>query len=303
MEFQQLDDMINELSIKVREPVQDMYALSLWREAMFSLVTKIGALKLPSAAPTASDDNTSLDPTDWPSARYLAHKMLDHSLDLIQHVRERPVWRPIPQDVSQTLQCEPLPEHPSSLSKVCDDALAHVVPYSLGNTHPRFWGWVLGEGTLGGVLGDMIAASMNPNCGGLSHSAVFVERAVINWMRQVFNFPEAACSGILVSGTTMATVTSLAVARHRASIANTDDGMGHESKFRVYASTETHVCLKKALKLLGFGSEALRFIPVSDDFRIKIDDLKASIRQDREQGLRPLAIVGNAGRSSFFLRR
>ena len=299
MDSSKLDKVIEEVCIKAHEPVHDIDSMNGWMTQMLSLINKMAEVKLPSSIDQESVRNSSFDPEDWPSARYLAHRMLDSSLDFMQHVRDRPVWRSIPCDVSKKLENESLPEHSHPLSEICEDVLKNILPYSLGNTHPRFWGWVQGEGTLGGVLGDMIAASMNSNCGGLSHSAVFVERAVINWMRKVFRFPDAICGGVLVTGTMMATVTSISVARHRASLDLGQSDLFLRSKLVVYASTETHLCVPKALKLLGFGPEAIRFIPVGDDFRINIVSLKTSIRDDRDNGLLPFAIVGNAGTVSL----
>ncbi len=50
----------------------------------------------------------------------------------------------------------------------------------------------------------------------------------------------------------------------------------------------------KALELLGIGSTAMRLISVNDQFRIKIDELKKTIRNDRENGFIPFCIIGNA---------
>jgi glutamate/tyrosine decarboxylase-like PLP-dependent enzyme len=63
----------------------------------------------------------------------------------------------------------------------------------------------------------------------------------------------------------------------------------------VYASEEVHMCVVKALELLGFGSNALHLISVDENFCIKIDELKKTIKNDRENGLTPFCIVGNAG--------
>ncbi len=111
------------------------------------MVNKIAELKV-SSLPSNSQENSSLNPVDWPSARCVAHEMLDSSLDYIQYVRNRPVWRPVPHDVRAILEHEPLPEQAQSLSAVCHDVLNYVMPYAKGNTHPRYWGWVSGEGTL-----------------------------------------------------------------------------------------------------------------------------------------------------------
>ena len=50
-----------------------------------------------------------------------------------------------------------------------------------------------------------LAGALNANIGGREHAAVYVERQVIDWARQLFRLPDTA-SGILVSGTSIETV-------------------------------------------------------------------------------------------------
>jgi aromatic-L-amino-acid decarboxylase len=222
--------------------------------------------------------------------------MLDSSLDYIQYVRDRPVWRAIPTDVRAALEEEPLPEHGQSLSAVCHDALNYVIPYARGNAHPRYWGWVSGEGTLGGIIGDMISATLNINACASTHSAAFVERTIIDWMRQLFSLPEYGTGGLLVSGTSTATVISMATARQRVLADVRQDGLVNAPQLVAYGSTETHGCIVKALELLGLGSKALHLVPVDENFRIKIPELKTAIQDDRDKGLIPFCIIGNAGK-------
>ncbi|CAF3833663.1 unnamed protein product [Rotaria sp. Silwood1] len=222
--------------------------------------------------------------------------MLDASLDYIQTIRDRPVWRPIPEDVRAILEDASLPEGSRSLIDVCHDVLTYILPYPRGNTHPRYWGWVKNEGTVGGVLADMITSAINPNSsGGFFHSGYLLERAVIDWMRQVFGFPKMKNGGLLVSGTSMATIMSIATARRRAIVNIREVGLANGPQLIAYASTEVHGCVIKALELLGLGSKALHLIPTDDNFRIKIDELKVAIRDDRDKGLVPFCIIGNAG--------
>ncbi len=63
----------------------------------------------------------------------------------------------------------------------------------------------------------------------------------------------------------------------------------------LYASQEIHSSIQKAVELLGLGSEALRLVPVNDNFQIDIQALKATIAQDREDGDMPFCVVGAAG--------
>jgi hypothetical protein len=39
----------------------------------------------------------------------------------------------------------------------------------------------------------------------------------------------------------------------------------------LYGSTETHVCIDKAVQLLGLGEDNYRKIPVDDDYQMRID--------------------------------
>ena len=139
--------------------------------------------------------------------------MLDSALDHVEQVDLRPVWTPVPQAVKDALDA-PLPQAPQAPREICDDIRRLILPYGTGNIHPRFFGWVHGAGTAGGMLAELMAAAMNCNLGGREHSPVYVERQVIRWCTRLFGFPDSA-SGLLVSGTSMATLIALAVARNQ----------------------------------------------------------------------------------------
>lgn len=268
--------------------------------ANIGAISPVGDIKKISREPipevSSASIRSTLDPIDWESARTEAHKMLDISLDFLEQARDRPAWVPLPDEVRRRLLCEALPQHGKPIAAVCQDVVDDIFPYSGGNTHPRFWGWVHGSGTVGGVIAEMMAAAMNANVGLCSHSGVLIERQVIEWMRQLFEFPIATGGGVIVSGTSMAAVVCLAVARYHALNKVRQDGLvALGTRLVAYSSTQTHVCVAKALEILGLGIQALRLVPVDDEYRIDIQALKTMIYEDRQQGLVPFCIVGNAG--------
>ena len=159
-----------------------------------------------------SDAETSLDPHDWKAFRDLCSAELDALIEHVATTSQRPVWQPVPSSVKESL-CEPLPVEPQGAQQVCDEIRRSILPYTLGNTHPRFFGWVHGNGTAGGMLAELFAAAMNANLGGREHAPVYVERTVIEWCRRIFGFP-ASASGLLLSGTSMANLVALSVARN-----------------------------------------------------------------------------------------
>jgi aromatic-L-amino-acid/L-tryptophan decarboxylase len=245
-----------------------------------------------------SKDNASkntLDPADWAHTRNQAHRMLDDMLDHIQHIRDLPVWQPMPQDKRDQFQ-EPLPRAPERLEDIHAEFLSAILPYSSGNTHPRFMGWVQGGGTVPGMLAEMLAAGLNANLGGRDHSGIVVERQLVQWVRELFGFPDSA-SGIFVTGTSMANFMAVLVARTKA--IGTDirkSGLGKAgSRLRGYTSVAAHGCVRRAFEYAGLGADALREIATDTAQRTDIADLRARIRRDRMVGLEPFIVVASAG--------
>ncbi len=241
------------------------------------------------------EQSENLDPQNWDELRALGHRMVDDMLTYLQTVRERPVWQPTPDRVKQYLKA-PLPVEPEGAAEAYQDFVANVLPYPLGNIHPRFWGWVMGTGTPFGVLADMLASTMNPNLGGGDHVANHVERQVLDWCKEMLGFPHEA-SGILVSGGSMANFVGLTVARNTLAGYNIrEKGVAAAPQpLTFYGSVEMHSSLQKAVELLGLGNEALRRIPVNADYQIDLAALDRAIQSDRAAGCHPIGIIGNAG--------
>lgn len=236
-----------------------------------------------------------LDPKDWSAFRALSHAALDDALDTLEGVREGPVWHAVPEDVKVRL-AEPVPREPTPLAQVYGEFVSSIRPYPTGNIHPRFFGWVHGSGTPTGVLAELLAAAMNSNVGGRDHGAVYVERAVIGWARELFGLPTDA-SGALTVGSSTANLIALLVARTRAlGPAVREHGIDAEGRRLVaYASSATHGCMRRAFEISGLGAAALRVLGTDPLHRLDPEATARAIAQDRERGLRPFMLVANAG--------
>ena len=239
--------------------------------------------------------NTSLDPEDWDAVRAQGHRMLDDLFDHLEGLRSQPVWRPIPEAVRARFQSPP-PAAPEPLERVHEDFLSSILPYGGGNLHPGFMGWVQGAGTPVGVLAEMLAAGLNANLGGRDHMPIAVEREVMGWMRDLVGFPKTA-GGQFVTGASMANFIGVLLARTRA--------LGPESRrsglqarsetLTAYASPGAHACVARALEMAGIGTDHLRLVDIDDDHRVNVRAMAEAIARDRERGLTPFLIVGNAG--------
>jgi aromatic-L-amino-acid decarboxylase len=244
-----------------------------------------------------SSHDGSLDPQDWPAFRAQGHRMLDDMLDYLEHIRERPVWQPMPGDARARFRAE-LPVAPSELSAVHDEFMRHILPYSNGNVHPGFMGWVHGGGNAAGMLAEMLAAGLNANLGGRDHSPLEVERQIVEWMRQLFGFPKTA-SGLFVTGTSMANLIAVLVARDAAlgfDVRRTGVGVASGKKLlTAYTSAAAHESLRGAFDCCGLGSDSLRLVPVDHRHQMNLAALKRMIESDRRGGFTPFLVAGTAG--------
>ena len=259
---------------------------------------------MPEFAPQTSTPATFDPATEkaWAELRALGHRMLDDMFDAQRSLTQSPVWRPMPEDTRVVLE-EAGPSVGMGPSAAYERFRHHILPFGLGNWHPRFFGWVQGNGTPLAMLSDMLASGMNPHLGGFNQAPAMVERQVIGWFARWFGMPGA--SGLFVTGGTMANVHALAcariaVGRRHGRDLRTDGvqswaGALPPAPMVFYGSCETHGWAYKAAEWLGLGTRAFRTVPVLSDYTIDLAALTGMIAADREAGLLPFCVIGTAG--------
>jgi len=235
-------------------------------------------------------------PHDADEIRRIGHLVVDLIADHLSTLPDEPVFRPVPPDLAERMVSTRAPVDGATPDEILREFRDTIEPYPFGNGHPRFWGWVNSPPAVMGVFADALAAAMNPSCAGGNHGAIYVEREVIHWLREMLGFPASAV-GLLVSGGSMATLTALGVARHvRSGVDVRAAGLrGAPQAFRFYQSPQGHSCARKAIELLGFGSEAICIVPTTADYRMDAAALDRAIAEDIAAGMRPIAVVASAG--------
>src|SRR5260370_11461416 len=229
---------------------------------------------LPDERIPTSPFRDSLDPSDWHEFRAQARRMLDDILDYTEHIRERPVWQPAPRAVRAAFR-QPLPQKPADLAVLHSTFMREILPYSAGNAHPGFMGWVHGGGTPVGMLAEMLAAGLNANLGGRDQIPIEVERQVVRWMRELFGFPDTA-SGLFITGTSMANLIAILVARTEA-IGNGVRPQGvaaARQRLTPHTSADAPSCIPQTMGMAGLGNDALRIIPLKGQTPIVIQALE-----------------------------
>ncbi|CAF1091485.1 unnamed protein product [Rotaria sordida] len=210
----------------------------------------------------------SLDPTDWNDLRLLGHKIMDNMIDYMRDIRLRPTWSPLPLTIKQTILNGDLPLQGQSPWQVYDEICTTILPYIIGNIHPLFWGHVYGSGSAIGALAEFITGTINTMSWGGQQASIYLERKVLCWLKLLMGFPnDETSSGILVSGTSVATIIALAVARKKF----------HERIMIIYCSKDTHSCIIRAANLLGINKENIVYVSTNEQRQIDVQALEAYI--------------------------
>ena len=141
-----------------------------------------------------------------------------------------------------------------------------------------------GPSSFAGVLGDWLGTGFNVLAaswaGGAGPTAL--ELITLEWLRALLGLPHGT-EGVMTSGGSLANLTALAAARAAA-------GAGV-----CYLSDQTHSCVPRALRVLGFPEDQVRVLPSDEQLRLAPTDLLAAVRADRAQGRRPGFVVATAG--------
>ena len=185
----------------------------------------------------------------------------------------------------------PLPE--TGLADEALRAFSDVVQHSRAQ-NGRFFGYVLGSGETVGAATDLLCSVLNQNVTAWrsAPAAVTLEKTVVSWLARMVSCPEFR--GVLCGGGSAANLMGLAMARETKVPANTS-GIPSGPGLALYASTEVHMSIPKAIALLGIGRDKLRLIPVDNCFRMIPSQLEQAMVRDTERGVVPIAVVGSAG--------
>jgi glutamate/tyrosine decarboxylase-like PLP-dependent enzyme len=226
-----------------------------------------------------------LSPSDF---RRLADRLSSLAEQWLTELDTRAIAPTTSGTATEALFAEGLPEQ--GLKDAALDALGPVLAGTrAGNA--RFLGYVLGSGEPVGALGDYLAGVLNQNVTAWrsAPTAVSMERAVVRGLANAVGC--TGFTGSLTGGGSMANLMGLTLAREAKAPANEQ---GSPSGV-VYASTEVHMSIPKALALLGLGRRSLRLIPTDAEWRMRPEALEAAISEDLSAGRRPLAVVATAG--------
>lgn len=172
-----------------------------------------------------------------------------------------------------------------------------VLPDAMRMTAPGFNGWITTGATVVPAVARLAAAFAGTQRY-LGHTTGLLESVALRWLGQVCSLaPEL--QGVFSSSGSVANVIAVAAARQaayeRLGVDPAKDGLAGLPAGRVYGSVEMHHCLLKAAGVLGLGRSGVVLVATDERQRVDVSALRRAVREDRDRGILPVAVVGVAG--------
>ena len=222
-------------------------------------------------------------PTDTPERAALA-RAAEHANAFLAELESRPVAATATLADLRARLGRPLVDGGVDAAQVIDDLVADVAGGIVGSQSGRFFGWVIGGGTPAAMAADWLTTVWDQNaCLHISGpAAAVVEEVAGAWLKDLFDLPPQA-SFAFVTGCQMAHVTALAAARHGVLRDRGWDveqqGLFGAPAIRVLANPDRHGSVDVALRILGFGLDALEPLPLDARRRVTPEGLAAALAQ------------------------
>jgi aromatic-L-amino-acid decarboxylase len=232
--------------------------------------------------------------------RKVGRQLVERIAEFLCTLPQRPVApNESPQMIREALGAGSLPEQGTEAKSLLEEAANLMYEHSTFNGHPRFMAVITSSAAPIGALGDLLAASVNPNVGAwlVAPMGTEIEAQTVRWIAEMIGYP-TDCGGLLVSGGNMGNFVGLLAARKAKATwdVRTSGMRGKDSRqMRVYTSRETHTWIQKATDMFGLGTDAIRWIAVEEQLRMDTTALRNQIQQDIEAGDLPFLVIGTAG--------
>ena len=221
----------------------------------------------------------------------LMHKVWDYAAEYLNELKNDRAFKGKPKQ-KHTIERFEISESPDTMKSTLSDFDNNVMQSGINGAHGGHLGYVPGGGLFPSALGDLLAAITNRYAGIFyaSPGAANMEHSLVDWMGDLFGLPEATRGGTLTSGGSIANLTAVTTARDSKGVS-----AAHFQDLCIYCTLQTHHCVDKALKIAGLADAKLRRIPMDSSYRMDAVELEKQIKEDKQQNLIPLMIIGTAG--------
>jgi aromatic-L-amino-acid decarboxylase len=231
-----------------------------------------------------------------------SHRAAEWGADYRASLRDRPVRAQTrPGDIAAEIALSP-PETGEAMETIFAD-FERIIPKGMTHwQHPRFFAYFPANAAPVSVVAEYLVSAMAAQCmlWQTSPAATELETRVIDWMRQALGLPEGF-SGVIQDSASSATLAAVLTMRERAlGWTGNTQGLAGQKAVRIYASSQVHTSIDRAIWISGVGEANLVRIPVTGPlYGMDPAVLEARILEDKATGLLPAGIIACTGGTSI----
>lgn len=234
--------------------------------------------------------------------RKSGHQLIDWIADYLNDIEKYPPLSQVnPGDILKRIPESP-PQKGEDIENVLKDVDKILMDGITHWNHPGFMAYFNSTSSGPGILAELLTAGLGINGMLWKTSPVFteLERAMMNWFRQMIGLPENYW-GIIYDTASTSSMHAIASAREQLNLVFREKGMtGREEipKLRMYCSEHAHSSIEKGAVTLGIGIEGVKKIPVNNKFELIPKKLEQKIVEDFLEGNKPFCVVATVGTTS-----
>ena len=232
------------------------------------------------------------------------YQLIDWLADYHENVESMPVLsRAQPGDVRKKLPPD-APQSGEAFQEFLRDVDDIIMP---GVTHwqsPNWFAYFPANTSAPSILGELLSAGLGVQgmLWSTSPACTELETHVLDWLVDMMGLPphfksDSAGGGVIQDTASSATLSAMLAGRERATHFNSNKN-GCDGRLVVYASTQAHSSIEKAVKIAGIGKNNLRLIEVDEKFAMRPKALEAQIETDIAAGMTPCFVNSNVGSTS-----
>lgn len=231
----------------------------------------------------------SLEPTSTQRAK-TRQKVITYTEKFLLEVNKLNAYN-VTEDKGIGLLNSPISEKPMKIEKAISLLEKNVDFPGLNPASGGHVAYIPGGGIYYSALGDYMADVFNRYAGVFyaNPGAVRMENMLIRWMADLMGFP-ASAGGNLTSGGSIANLMGIVTARDARNITSKKI-----SESVIYLSKQVHHSIEKAIRIAGLTECNIRYVPLDEYYRIRVDKLEEFIENDKKQGLNPFLVIASAG--------
>jgi aromatic-L-amino-acid/L-tryptophan decarboxylase len=237
--------------------------------------------------------------------RKYGYRVVDWIASYYERIESFPVMSQVaPGEVRRGLPAR-APAEGESFDAVLADLDRIILPGVTHWQHPSFFAYYPASASFPAMLAELLSAGLGLQgmLWSTSPACTELETLTLDWLAELLELPSAfrssgAGGGVIQDSASSATLVALIAALHRAS----RGGVNREGVWRthtVYASTQAHSSLEKAVRIAGVGSDNLRLIDVDPATQaLRVDHLRSMLTRDLAQGAVPTMVMAAIGTTS-----